>query len=217
MKLPVIATLFLGPVLFAISADSPAPRLTAVQRLETEHLKAAYEARLRFARERRPLPSYGVYEDFRAVIHVHAEDSDHTKGTREQVLEAAKNTGVRIVMFTDHRGPKPDTWRGLRNGILFFAGSEESGDGELRFPDFGPDGKPLPEGALRFLSHPEERYDASTEGMVGMEICNRHSDAKLDKAPHAYLLAASLNSNTWNNVLENLKAYPDELFAAGCD
>ena len=216
MKIPALLVVLLAGLL-PTSADTLERRLTAVQRLETEHLKATHEARLRFARECQPLPNYGVYEDFRAVIHVHAEDSDHTKGTRQQVLEAARKSGVRIVMFTDHRGPKPETWHGLRDGVFFFAGSEESGDGELRFPEFGPDGKPLAEGVLRFLSHPEERYDAATDGMIGMEICNRHTDAKLDKTPHAYLIAASLNSNTWNKVLENLKAYPDELFAAGCD
>ena len=215
MKFPLFLTLL--ALLSANAADTPQHQLTAVQRLETEHLKATHEARLRFAQARQSLPNYSVYEDFRAVIHVHAEDSDHTKGTRQQVLEAAKKAGVRIVMFTDHRGPKPDTWHGLRDGVLFFAGSEESGDGELRFPHFGPDRKPVSDGALRFLSHPEERYDAPTDGMAGMEICNRHTDAKLDKAPQAYLLAASLNTGTWNNVLQNLKAYPDELFAAGCD
>jgi hypothetical protein len=42
------------------------------------------------------------------------------------------------VMFTDHNGPKPDTWSGMRDGILFFAGSEDAH--QLRFPS--PDGEP---------------------------------------------------------------------------
>jgi acetyl esterase/lipase len=217
MKIPVLLALLLVALLPATSADTSERKLTSAQRLEREHLKATHEARLRFARERQDLPNYSVYEDFRAVIHVHAEDSDHTKGTRQEVLEAAKKSAVRIVMLTDHRGPKPNTWHGLRDGVLFFAGSEESGDGELRFPQFDSDRKPLSEGALRFLSHPEERPDASTDGMIGMEICNRHTDAKVDKAPYTYLLAASLSADSWKKVLENLKAYPDELFAAGCD
>src|SRR4029078_5293029 len=78
-------------------------------------------------------PRLGVYADYRAVLHVHAEDSDHTKGTRAEVLRAAKAAGVSIVMFTDHRGPKPDTWSGMREGVLFLAGSED--DHLLRFPD----------------------------------------------------------------------------------
>src|SRR6185436_6793212 len=99
-----------------------------------------------------------LYQDYRAVIHVHAEDSDHTKGTRPEVLAAAKKTGVRAVLFTDHRGPKPETWRGIREDVLFLAGAEDS-DGKLRFPRF-VDGKPVSEDELRFLCHVEERYDA---------------------------------------------------------
>src|SRR5207249_1127614 len=91
-------------------AETPGRPLTIQERLVTPHLQATHEARLRFARERQTIPELGVYEDFRAVTHVHAEDSDDTKGTRQQVLEAAGKSGVRIVMFTDRGGPKPDTW-----------------------------------------------------------------------------------------------------------
>src|ERR1041384_7579903 len=57
----------------------------AEARLAPEKLKALHEDRLRFAKERRPVPELSLYKDFRAVIHVHAEDSDHTKGTRDEV------------------------------------------------------------------------------------------------------------------------------------
>jgi hypothetical protein len=192
------------------------PQSTPLQRFEPEQLKAAHADRLRFARERTPLPDFGVYEDFRAVLHVHAEDSDHTKGTRAEVLAAAKKTGVRIVMFSDHRGPRPETWHGMLDGVLFFAGSED-GDGVLRFPNFGPDRKPLPDGELRFLSHVEDRYDAATTGFAGMEICNRHTDAKLDKTVEDFLAKAAENPESWQKALQNFKAYPDEMFAAGTD
>jgi hypothetical protein len=115
-------------------------------------------------------PLGGVYRDFRAIMHVHAEDADHTLGTREQVLNAARETGVKVVLWTDHRGPKPDTWRGIREGVLFIPGSED--DHELRFPH--------PDGDLRFLSHIEEiPAEKSSEGYHGMEIYNRHTDATL--------------------------------------
>src|SRR5439155_11846258 len=121
------------------AAGTTVTNLTVQQRLESQHLQAVHETRLRFARERTSLPNLGPYEDFRAVMHVHAEDSDHTKGTRQQVLEAAKKTGVRVVMFTDHGGAKPETWHGMREGVLFVAGEENGGAGLLRFPNFGPD------------------------------------------------------------------------------
>src|SRR5438093_5069718 len=172
-----------------VRAGTNAVRFTAEQRLEPARLKAAHAAREQFAKICRPVPEVGALQDFRAVIHVHAEDSDHTKGTRAEVLAAAKQTGVRIVMFTDHRGPKPDTWRGLRDGVMFLAGSEDD-DGKLRFPEFGADGQPREEGALKFLTHVEERYDADLKSFAGMEICNRHTDQKLDAGMNEHLLHA---------------------------
>jgi acetyl esterase/lipase len=201
----------------AHAAETAASRLTPEQRLDPQHLQATHEARLRFARERQTLPSVNVFEDFRAVIHVHAEDSNHTKGTREEVLAAAKKTGVRIVLFSDHGGPKPETWRGLRDGVLFLAGAEEGGKGLIRFPEFGPDGKPLPDGELRFLSHIEERYDASPNGFAGMEICNRHTDAVLDPSTYRVLTNAAANPESWRRFVEAFKAFPDEVFGAGSD
>jgi len=201
----------------ASAAGTSDTNLTIQQRLETQHLQAVHETRLRFARERQSLPNLGPYEDFRAVMHVHAEDSDHTKGTRQQVLEAAKKTGVRIVMFTDHGGPKPETWRGMREGVLFVAGEENGGAGLLRFPNFGPDRTPLSGGELRFLSHIEERYDAASDGFAGMEISNRHTDAKLDQGLHTYLLAATTNPDQWQKLVGDFKAYPDEIFGASTD
>src|SRR5438093_3324092 len=199
-----------------VRAGTNAVRFTAEQRLEPARLKAAHAAREQFAKICRPVPEVGALQDFRAVIHVHAEDSDHTKGTRAEVLAAAKKTGVRIVLFTDHRGPKPETWRGLRDGVLFMAGSED-GDGKLRFPDFDADGKPLDEGGLKFITHVEERYDADTKGFAGMEICNRHTDQILDKGMADYLQRALGDTNLWRALIEDFKRYPDEIFAAGCD
>jgi len=215
VKCPVTALLFVLAALSAIPAETN--QLTTRQRFESQHLQAVHAARFLFERERRPLPDFGVYEDFRAVMHVHAEDAEHTKGTRQQVLEAAKKTGVRIVMFTDHGGPKPQTWHGLRDGVLFFAGEENGGAGLLRFPNFAPDRTALPEGELRFLSHIEERYDASSDGFAGMEISNRHTDAKLDKSLQEYLLTSATQSQEWKNLVAMFKAYPDEFFAASGD
>src|SRR5260370_11406582 len=107
----------------AMLDDQPSPgrKYSTLERLGDARLAAVHEARLAFARQRKTLPSLGVYADYRAVLHVHAEDADHTNGTRAEVLRAARAAGVSVVMFTDHRGPKPDTWSGLREGVLFIA------------------------------------------------------------------------------------------------
>jgi acetyl esterase/lipase len=50
-----------------------------------------------------------------------------------------------------------------------------------------------------------------------MEICNRHTDANLDESLQKYLQEAARDSAAWGKVVETFKAYPDEVFAAGCD
>jgi acetyl esterase/lipase len=190
--------------------------LASMQRLERGHLQAVHEARLRFAQKRHPVANHGLYEDFRAIMHVHAEDAEHTKGTRPQLLAAAQKAGIRILLTTDHRGPKPEAWRGLREGVLFIAGSE-TGDGTLWYPDYGTDGQPIAGSGLRFMCHIEERYQTPTDGLVGMEICNRHTDAILDKGPQLYLGAAMALPSLWQAALDNFHSFPDEFFAAGTD
>jgi acetyl esterase/lipase len=154
-------------------------------------------------------PPPGVYQDFRAILHIHAEDADHTKGTRAEVLKAAKAAEVRVVMFTDHRGPKPETWSGLRDGVLFIPGSED--DHLLRYPasPAGPE--------LRFLSHIEERPDMSSAGFQGMEIYNRHTDAVIHKDMAEYLHSAMKDPKEWKRLVLKEKEFPDEVFAAGTD
>ncbi len=153
----------------------------------------------------RAAPPIGVYRDYRAILHIHAEDSDHTKGTRPEVLAAAREAGVNVIMFTDHRGPKPDTWTGLRDGVLFIAGSED--DHLLRYPS--------PTLELKFLSHLEERPDMPSAGAQGMEIYNRHTDATIHKEVYDYIRDAMKKPAEWKRLVADLKAYPDEVFAAG--
>ncbi len=186
---------------------SPGRKYTTLERLEPAHLEATHQARLRFAKERKQPPSVGLYNDYRAVMHVHAEDADHTKGTRAEVLQAAKAVGVQVVMFTDHRGPKPDTWQGFRDGVLFIAGSED--DHLLHFPSAG--------GNLRFLSHLEETPDAKGDGFDGMEIYNRHTDAKDEKEFDDYFRRAMKDPPEWAKLVEKEKKYPDEIFGAETD
>jgi acetyl esterase/lipase len=204
-----------------VLADTPSPgrKYTTLERLSESHLAAVHEARANFARQRKQLPRLGVYADYRAVMHVHAEDADHTKGTRAEVLAAAKAIGLNVVMWTDHRGPKPDTWSGIRDGMLFIPGSED--DHLLRFPS-PAGGQPStgstgPAGDLRFLSHLEETPDARSDGFQGMEIYNRHTDAKDEKAFEEYFRAAMKNPAEWESLVKRQRAYPDEVFGAGTD
>lgn len=151
-------------------------------------------------------PAVGIYHDYRAVMHVHAEDAEHTLGTRQQVLEGAKAAGVKVVLSTDHRGPKPDSWQGMHDGVLFIQGSED-GDNKLRYPKSGDD--------LQFLCHLEEIPDRSSDGYQGMEIYNRHYDAKVHQDLTDYLLKAMKEGHEFAKLTAKLKEFPDEVFAAG--
>ena len=200
------------------AAERPGRKFTTVERLERAHLQAMHDARLKWEDVRKNPPpgarraDPGIYNDYRAVIHVHAEDSKHTGGTRVEVLAAAKKTGVDVVMFSDHRGPKPETWSGLRDGVLFIPGSEDE-DGKLRFPAPG-DRK---EDELKFICHIEERYDAPSEGFVGMEIYNRHTDTKDDGDFETWFVKLIGDQERWKAFVELYKEFPDEIFGAGAD
>lgn len=191
----------------AVYAATHSPKhLTAIERLQEPHLEALHQQRIKWDRERVVEPPPGIYHDYRAVLHVHAEDAKHTLGTREQVLTAAREAGVKVVMWTDHRGPKADTWHGVRQGVLFIPGSEDD-DHKLRYPESN--------GALQFLSHIEEVPDKSAEGFEGMEIYNRHADAKANAELTEYLKSTMENKREFSRLASKLKRYPDEVFAAG--
>ena len=135
----------------AASAESPTPiaKLTPLQRMARVRLKAAHEDVVRIQRGRHELPKTAGWNDYRAILHAHAEDSAHTGGTRPEMLAEAKRAGINAILLTDHYRPPrdfmTDSWRGLREGVLFVPGSEERGF--LIYP-------------TRFDRRPDERPDA---------------------------------------------------------
>jgi len=208
------------------SAQFPAGKLTSIERMQTAHLKAAHEDAQRLQQTRKTLPPLPNLHDYKAILHAHAEDSAHTGGTRPEMLADAKKAGVQAIMLTDHLRPPRDfirdSWRGLRKGVLFIPGSEARGF--LVFPaDSIMDRmeQPQPEfvatatanSGLIFLSHIEERKDHPMEGLTGMEIYNRHFDAKKDLAGLLAIVTKLLNPEQLAELKENLRLYPDELLA----
>jgi hypothetical protein len=181
---------------------------STITRLEIGHLRSVHARRLEFASERSTAsPLISAYHDYRAVIHVHAEDSPHTGGTRKQVLAAAIETGVDVVMLTDHDGPMPDAWRGMHDRVLFIAGSED--DHLLNFPSGSA--------SLRFLSHLEQQPEMSAGGADGMEIYNRHTDISDEAEFNEYFLRIIDQPEEWAALVEKFRQFPDEVFAAQAD
>lgn len=74
----------------------------------------------------RKLPPIEGYQDLKGVIHVHTSISHDSKGTIEEITNAAKTNGLDFVILTDHNDPRifTDQPRGLKDGVLFIRGSE---------------------------------------------------------------------------------------------
>jgi hypothetical protein len=228
-RLPGLAFLSLIVASAAIAGgdDGPRPKYSPVARMAPARLKAAHEDAIRIQTSRRALPPIAGRHDFRAILHAHAEDSAHTGGTRLEMLSEAKRAGVHAILLTDHyRPPKDfitDSWRGLREGVLFIPGSEIRGF--LIYPSRSIMGRmddPEPDfvktvrddGGLIFLSHIEERPDHSTAGLDGMEIYNRHADAKKDPGSLMAITLKLTDPAMLAEFEESLRLYPAELLAA---
>jgi hypothetical protein len=214
-----------------VTEAEPLVKRSPTERLQREHLKATHEDALRYQQQRRSsLQPSTYYHDYKAILHAHAEDSAHTGGTRAEMLADAKKAGVQIIMLTDHLRPPRDfindSWHGLHDGVLFIPGSEARGflvyptrsimdEMEMKLESFVPsvtDGN-----GLIFLSHIEERPEASVEGLTGMEICNRHYDAKRDAAGLTALAMKMLDPAKLAQLQESVRLYPDEVLAAQVD
>jgi hypothetical protein len=199
---------------------SPAERMTRPR------LEAAHASVLALARARRQVPGMAGLQDYRCIFHAHAEDSVHTGGTRPEMLADAQRAGVQGIFLSDHFRPTRDfmdSWRLRTNGVLFVPGSETRGflvspmdsvfaQMESPIPDFiasvsRGDG-------LIFLSHIEERPDHPLEGLTGLEIYNRHYDAKRDLRGLITLALRLTEAEGAAEMAELLKLYPDELLAS---
>jgi hypothetical protein len=206
-------------------------KYTTLERLKPERLRAVREDRLRYQSSRRTItPSMG-YQDYRAVMHVHAEDSSHTGGTLPELLAAAKQTGVKIVMLGDHvRLPRDfmnESWHGLRDGVLFIPGAESEGfiihptrsiistysnkswktrDEFIRLVK--------QDGGNIFLSHVEERPDWDTSQLDGLEIYNHHTDFKDEFGFVTWLRGSFTNPDRLREVNQLLTEFPMEFFGS---
>jgi hypothetical protein len=235
MKLTVrpIATALL---LTGLVSGQTAPRLgpgrkyTSIERVKTEHLRAVHADRARFAAERKPVSLSTGYNDYRAVLHAHAEDATHTGGTRPELLAGAKRAGVQIVMLTDHVRPERDfindSWRGLRDGVLFIPGAEDRGF--LSYPmksikQSAPGSREQyiemvrADGGNIFLCHVEERPDWQTDQLDGLEIYNHHSDVKNEGAFQLWLQGSLTDPVRLPELVTALAEYPEEVIGAQQD
>src|SRR6185295_3872378 len=91
---------WLGMLLVVAAAD--AAWADALERIGLEKLRATHERIEALKKERREVALSSGYDDVRALLHVHSAFSHDSRGTIEEILAAAKPTGVRVIMFSEH-------------------------------------------------------------------------------------------------------------------
>jgi hypothetical protein len=218
-----VGGLLLGLTLAGLKGAEPLEkaRHSPAQRLTRVRLASAQASVERLAGLRRTLPEVPGLKDFRCSFHAHAEDASHTGGTRPEMLKGALAAGVDAVFLSDHfRPPRDymDSWRFLTNGVLFVPGSECRGF--LAYPEASvmehmqasiPDlVTRIGAGAgMVFLSHIEERSDHSMEGLTGLEIYNRHYDAKRDITGMLALVSRLTDPKELAELQALVREYPD--------
>lgn len=208
----------------------PGRKHTSIERMRLDHLRSVHDSSIHYQRSRKPVRLKTGLNDYRAILHAHAEDSPHTGGTRMEMLEAAKAAGVRIIMLSDHRRPErdfiDDSWRGIHEGVLFIPGAEA--DGFLLYPLSSMRGKTSHSkeelismvregGGNIFLSHVEEKLDWKTDNLDGLEIYNHHSDVKDETAFNLWLRSAFTDLTRLRHIEQALALYPQEVLAAQQD
>ncbi len=223
----VLALLFAGTAVAGSPDSSPGRTHTSIKRLSEERLAALHADINALKAKRVDVKLQSGLNDYRGILHAHAEDASHTGGTRPEMLEGAKMAGVDVVMLTDHyRPPKDfitDTWRGMHDGVLFIPGSESNG--YLIYPEnsvvehMDKSGKEfvdiITEGqGLIFLSHLESKSKYSLEGLTGIEVYNRHYDAMDDMMILGIFMQAATDKKELDKFQGLLAKYPDEIFAS---
>ncbi|REK06702.1 MAG: PHP domain-containing protein [Planctomycetota bacterium] len=198
----------------------------AVTRLQPERLRATHEKIEALKTQRQEVKLASGYDDVRVLLHVHSHFSHDSRGTIEEIVAAAKEAGVRVILFSEHPASTydyvEDGHRGEVDGVLLIPGAETSGF--LAYPkqsvqDQKPDSPQAYCDLVRatdgmvFLCHLEERMDWEIDDLTGSEIYNTHADVKDEPR----FMASLRNPVTMLTLLGAIKQYPQEVFGALLD
>jgi hypothetical protein len=198
----------------------------ALDRMRPEKLRATHEKIEALKSERRPVALKSGYDDVRTLLHVHSAFSHDSRGTIDEIVAAAKETGVRVILFTEHPAPHydyvDDGHRGLKDGVLLIPGAETNGflaypkrsiqKQAAKTPQEFSDLVRATDGMV-FLCHLEERMDWEIANLTGSEIYNTHADFKDEPK----LLASLRSPLAMFTLAAAVKQYPQEVFGALLD
>ncbi len=173
-----------------------------------QRLQAIHEARLDLSRQHKPAgTAHGVYLDFHAAFIPMTGDLEAK--TQSQLLTAAKKAGTRILIVTRH-GTKGLPLHGFQDGILVITGTETD-EGSVLFPETSSDGNSVSGSGLEFLRHVDRPLSRTNDAITGMEICNNRGNPKL--IGESFPGPSNQSKLTRRNLVDNLRAFPDEFFA----
>jgi len=204
--------------------------MDAVDRLTEDYL-GRLEADLKAIRSqlRRPRLS-GQPTDRRAVIHCHSALSHDSRGSLDEIADAAKLTGNEVVMITDHARSDIDViadgFRGRRRGVLFIPGAETKhlllffANGRLDYslPQREMIAQTRTMEGMAFLSHLEEQKDWDLEGLSGTEIYNTHASFKMQKRlSEVFRPSSSSQLEKLLEILLTIDSHPDTGLSALCE
>lgn len=197
-----------------------------LDRVRPEKLHAVHQAIEALKPQRREVSLQSGYDDVRALLHVHSSFSHDSRGTIEEILAAAKEAGVRVIMFSEHPANYYDYFidghRGVKDRVLLIPGAET--EGFLAFPRQSVQKQKTDSpqtfadlvrltGGQIFVCHLEERMDWEIANVTGTEIYNTHADFKDEKrfqeSFRSPLMMLSLAAA--------VKQYPQEVYGAVLD
>ena len=218
--------LFRGLLTVALAAIATLASGDAIERMRPEKLRATHERIEALNSERRDVSLSSGYDDVRTLLHVHSAFSHDSRGTLEEIISAAKQAGVRVILFSEHPASHydyvDDGHRGVRDGVLLIGGAETSGFLAWPTRSIQKEKTDSPQayadlvrstGGMVFLSHLEERMDWDIKGLTGTEIYNTHADFKNEPR----LLASLRSPLTLFTLMGAVKLYPQEVFGALLD
>lgn len=219
-----------GGLLTGTARSQEAPRFPFMDRLKVPILQATQKDVRRLRKRAVPKPTSAGYQDVRTIIHAHSYLSHDSKGTPAEIIQAAKEAGVRAIFMSDHYTPDrkflKEALRGEKEGVLFVPGSELS-DGLLAYRMDGvewPADAPAAEvlrrlnagGGFGIVAHPELRKNWDLPPFAGMEIYNTHAnvEAHLTQMPKLSDPTLALQAFSFLNIYQR---FPEEAFGAVFD
>jgi len=175
----------------------------------------------RLQNERETLPPIPGLTDFKGVIHAHTHISHDSTGTPDDIIRAARETGLRFLMTTDHNSKRIFTegLHGDYGDLLIIRGAEiiQASQSILAIhlkeyiEEWGAGPKPIwqivneikSQGGLAFAAHSSRFKEWGTEGIDGMEFYDMADSALALKWKIPWVAAQAIAS---------FQDHPDEVY-----